>query len=86
MGDTPKRYLSVRQAAQMANVSPATVYAWVSEGLPHYRVGRKGRRGAIRIAEADLDAFLAGLKRGGRQEVPPPPRPNALVLTHLVLD
>jgi len=58
--------LSVKQAAAQAGVSVALVYAWIAEGLPHYRMGRQGRRGHIRIALADLQAFLASQKQEGR--------------------
>jgi hypothetical protein len=44
-------------------VSESLVYAWCSEGtLPHTRVGRKGKRGHIRVAVEDLDGVLATLK------------------------
>jgi excisionase family DNA binding protein len=53
----------VKQAAARLGVSPSLVYAWVESGvLSHYRLGRQGRRGCIRIAETDLDAFLASRK------------------------
>lgn len=56
--------LSVKQAAARAGVSPSLVYAWCREGrLPHFRVGREGRRGRIRIDPADLDALLRSLKQ-----------------------
>src|SRR5215510_2503015 len=54
---------SVKQAAEHAGVSAALVYGWVSSGLlAHFRLGAKGRRGKIAIAEADLDALLASLR------------------------
>jgi hypothetical protein len=54
---------SVKQAAARAGVSAALVYSWVSSGLlAHFRLGAKGRRGKIAIAEADLDALLASLR------------------------
>lgn len=62
--------LTVKQAAQLAKISPSLVYAWCRAGLlRHTRLGRPGRRGCVRIAEADLDDFLAGCRRDGR---PPP--------------
>jgi excisionase family DNA binding protein len=81
--------LTTKQAAERAGVSTALVYAWCAERrLPHHRVGRQGTRGSIRIAEADLDAFLASLK----QEATPaarPPTPSAkersVTLKHLRL-
>lgn len=63
--------LTVPQAAKLAGVCQSTLRSWVQDGLlPHYRVGRKGRRGSIRIAEEDLNALLATFKVGA---VPPPP-------------
>lgn len=55
--------LSVKQAAERVGVSPSLVYVWCQEQrLPHYRVGAVGKRGRIRIAPADLDAFMASLR------------------------
>jgi len=52
--------LTPKQAAEKVGVSDSLVYEWCSQGrLPHYRFGRKGKRGCIRIEQADLDAFLA---------------------------
>ncbi len=68
--------LTVADVADRLNVSPGLVYAWVQAGvLPHYRMGRPGRKGAIRFSEADLDAYLAGQKREtGPRVVPPAPK------------
>lgn len=52
--------LTVREAAVRAGVSDSLIYAWVTEGtLPCLRLGRKGKRGTIRIAPEDLDVALA---------------------------
>ncbi|MCI0458329.1 MAG: helix-turn-helix domain-containing protein [Gemmataceae bacterium] len=68
--------LSVKEAAKRWGVSAALIYGWVESGeLPHYRLGASGRRGTIRIAEADMEAFLAARKRGGSLPSPPAPRP-----------
>lgn len=49
--------LTVKQASERLNVSAATIYALVSTGkLPGHRVGVG--RGVIRIAEADISAYL----------------------------
>ena len=79
--------LSVRQAAERAGVCPALVYSWIACGeLPHFRLGARGRRGKVAIAEADLDGFLQARKREGRQETPPPaPKPRPIKLRHLHL-
>jgi len=56
------RLLTVREAAERLAVSTATLYALCDRGeLPHVRVSN-----AIRIAPADLAAFLAGQRSGGR--------------------
>lgn len=55
--------LTVKQAAERANVSTALVYQWCNERrLPHYRLGGKGRRGKLLIDPADLDAFMRSLR------------------------
>jgi excisionase family DNA binding protein len=77
--------MRVKEAATKAEVSPALVYHWVSTGLlPHYRVGRGGTRGGIRIADADLDDFLATLRREGGP-VPASPRRGPIKLENLRL-
>ena len=56
------RLLTVREAAERLAVSTATVYALCDRGeLPHVRIGN-----AIRIAPADLAAYVAGHRSGGR--------------------
>jgi excisionase family DNA binding protein len=82
--------LSVKQIAESLKISAGIVYGWVASGaLGHFRLGGKGRRGAIRVAEADLEVFLASQKREGQQEAPLPPpavpRPKPK-LRHLSLD
>lgn len=79
--------LKVKEAAAKANLSPGLIYELCALNiLPHIRVGRPGTRGCIRIEEADLDAFLASLKREGRQPEPPPaPKPQPIKLKHLHL-
>ncbi len=65
--------MTVKDVAARAGVCPGLVYIWVQSGvLAHYRVGRPGTRGAIRVAEADLQVFLASLKREPRPEATPP--------------
>jgi excisionase family DNA binding protein len=58
--------LTVKQAAERATVSESLVYQWIDERrLTHYRLGGKGKRGAIKIDPRDLDAFLATLRVDG---------------------
>ncbi len=55
----PAMKLTPKQAAAHAVVSLSLVYQWCQDGvLVHYRLGRQGKRGRIRIEEADLVAFL----------------------------
>jgi excisionase family DNA binding protein len=65
--------LTVAQASQRAFVSESLVYAWCNDGtLPHTRVGRKGKRGHIRIAVEDLDSLMAAFKVSGPSASDPP--------------
>jgi len=65
--------LTVKQAATTAGVSAGLVYIWVESGvLPHYRLGRPGTRGAIRIGETDLFAFLESAKHEKKPNSTPP--------------
>lgn len=64
--------LTPKQVAERVGVSDSLVYEWCAQGLlKHYRFGGKGRRGCIRIEEADLDTFLAACIHEAR----PPPAP-----------
>ena len=54
--------LSVRDVAARLGVCAATVYRLAAEGqLAHVRV-----LNAVRVAPQDLEAFVAGRRRGGR--------------------
>jgi excisionase family DNA binding protein len=51
----PMKFHTVEQVAEALNVSPRTVRRWIdNEMLVAHRIG-----GVVRIAEADLKAFLA---------------------------
>lgn len=59
--------LSAKQAAQRAGVSVSLIYAWCAAGiLRHSRFGRPGRRGTIRVEEADLGSFLDNCRQEQR--------------------
>lgn len=79
--------LTVAEAALRACVSESLIYAWCADGtLPHSRLGRKGKRGCIRIAAEDLDGVLAAF----RVEQVLEPTPSKVIkprskLVHLVL-
>ena len=53
-GKIPK-FFTVNQIAEMLDISTRTVWRWIkSEALAVHRFG-----GVVRVAEADLKAFLA---------------------------
>jgi excisionase family DNA binding protein len=57
--------LTIKEAAGRlrGKVSANTLYLAVeTKRLPHYRVSGSGRRGKILIREADLHAWLEGMK------------------------
>jgi excisionase family DNA binding protein len=69
------RVLTVNQIAELLQVSSTIVRGWITSGmLACYRLGARGCRGAIRVAEADLQEFLAARKSRSRQEPKRPAR------------
>ena len=77
--------LTVAQVADRLGVCRSLVYSWVDAGqLPHYRMGAAGKRGGIRIEEADLEAFLA-TKRVEGCKMFVEPSPSSSRLRHLSL-
>jgi excisionase family DNA binding protein len=59
--------LTVQMAAEKAGVSKSLVYIWIEKDvLPHFRLGKPGSRGTIRIDESDLKTFLDSLKHAKR--------------------
>jgi hypothetical protein len=58
--DGGERLLSVHAVAKACGVSVRTVYRWLGpDGLPVHRIPGAGARPILRIAQDDLDAFLA---------------------------
>ena len=52
--------LTIKDAADRSGMSTSLLYQLCAERrLPHFRLGREGKRGKILIEEADLKAFLA---------------------------
>lgn len=76
--------LTVREAAARAEVSESIVRGWIKDGLAHFRLGAKGKRGRIKIAVEDLDGWLAAFRveKGGTK---PARRALAAALKHLKL-
>jgi len=77
----PPMLMTVAEVAARLQVSPSSVYLLIERGLlPHHRIG--ARRGAIRITEADLTAYLMACREGASS--PPissatePRQPSAL--------
>jgi hypothetical protein len=58
--------MSVSQIAERYCISESLVYSWIGSGLPHYRFGKKGRRGKIMVDEDELKGFIEGMKVEGR--------------------
>jgi excisionase family DNA binding protein len=79
--------MSVADVASRLKISMALVYALIATGsLPHLRLGKPGHRGCIRIAEADLDAFIEQLKQKKGQPAVKPAAPKPHVKTkHIIL-
>lgn len=75
--------LTVRDVAKRLNVSTSSVYALIQKGrLPHHRIG--AGRGAIRVSEEDLAAYLESCRTQHETDGKPrkAPRPK---LKHLRL-
>jgi excisionase family DNA binding protein len=61
--------VTVAQAAERACVSESLIYEWIAAGtLACYRLGKPGKRGCVRIAVQDLEAFLASCRVEGTTE------------------
>lgn len=59
-GQAAPRLLKVETVAALCEVSIRTVYRWLGpDGLPIYRFPGTGSRPILRIAQDDLDGFLA---------------------------
>lgn len=70
--------LKVKEAAKLLRVSAALVYHWIETGaLACYRLGKAKSRGAIRLAEADVVAFLETLRTQKKPEPRKAPAPKA---------
>jgi Helix-turn-helix domain len=55
--------MTVKEFAQKAEISLSLAYLLISEGrVPHRRIGQRGKRGAIRIAEKDFEQFMETVK------------------------
>ena len=68
--------LKVKQVAAQLEISVSIVYDWIAKGkLACYRFGSKGR-GAIRIAETDLAAWIESLKTQKEQPAVKPIAPK----------
>jgi excisionase family DNA binding protein len=81
-----ERLLKVEQAAEYLAVSTALIYQLCASGrLPHVRLGKPGRRGCIRLAAADLEAFLAAQKRQKPEEPAKSAPRREVVLHHLTM-
>jgi excisionase family DNA binding protein len=58
----PGQYRKPRDVAEQLNVTLQTVYGWIAAGkLPSVQLSTRARR----IAQEDLDKFLAARRQGG---------------------
>lgn len=65
--------VTIKQAADRTGMSTSLLYQICAERrLPHFRLGRDGKRGKILIEESDLDAFLLASKVEAGIKAPPP--------------
>lgn len=56
--------MTVRQAAERLGISASLVYALCRDGvLKHFRHGRPGKRGTIRIPEQAVAEYIASCER-----------------------
>jgi excisionase family DNA binding protein len=73
--------LTVREVAEQLRVSPTCVYSLVDQGkLACLRIGIG--RGAIRICESDLSAYVEGCRNPGNESLALATRPRGK-LRHL---
>jgi len=57
--------VTVKEFADKAEISLSLAYLLIAEGrVPHRRIGQRGKRGCIRIAEEDFKEFLEAMKAG----------------------
>jgi excisionase family DNA binding protein len=76
--------LKIAQVADRLSLSRSAVYLLVERGeLACYRVGP--HRGAIRVSEEQLGAYLKGRREGGSELPPSAPLPQKITLKHLQL-
>jgi len=61
---TSKEFLSVREAAELLDVSETTVREWMANGLKYYQQGR-----VVRLRRSELLAFLSANRQEQEPEV-----------------
>jgi hypothetical protein len=55
--------MTAKEFAERAEISLSLAYLLIAEGrVPHRRIGQRGKRGAIRIAEEDYKEFMEKCK------------------------
>ena len=78
------KFLTVSEVAERLNVSVATVYNLVEQSrLAHHRIGVG--RGAVRVSEEQLRAYLESTQRGGGLPPKEGPPAKTVTLNHLSL-
>lgn len=55
--------MTVKEFARKAEISLSLAYVLIAEGrVPHRRIGQTGKRGAIRVTDADFEQFIESTK------------------------
>lgn len=67
MSETRKEFYTIKELAELLGVSVRTLERVLKRGeLPYYVIGRSKR-----FRHADVEAYLAKVRKEGKQETPP---------------
>jgi len=79
-------FYTVTELADILKLSDKQVYGLIEDGLLKCHRFTRGKSGAIRVSQQQLDAFLqATQSEPARASVHPPPKPQTVILKHLHL-
>jgi excisionase family DNA binding protein len=69
------KFYTVADLAEMLQLSQSQVYALIEDGLLKCHRFTRGKSGAIRVSQAQLDAYLQATEQGGKQPTHQPTQP-----------